>query len=507
MTARRLAPYAGVFLAAALAYLPALFFGFTWFDDDLLLERAAHFAGPGGLLSVFTEGVFPAKTGPAFYRPLLMLTMALEYKAAGAAPLLYHLTNVLLHASFSALLLFFLRRSGGPPGLSLFWSLFFALHPALGQAVAWLPGRNDLLLGLLVLGSVLSYSDYEESGGRARLALHGALFLAALLVKESAVLIPFAAFFYARLYRGGKWWTGHVSAAAVVWLAALGVVWLARGRALAGLSGGEAAVAASALSNAAALLPSLGKFLWFSDNGVLPLMVDLDFISGGISAAVLALLAWRLRPARPLKLLYCAAWFAAFLLPAFMQGNFSPHRLYLPFAGLCLALSAPERPLPGAARFWLLAGGAVLATWVFALGAVLPRFSGRLSFWRNAAFNSPGRATNWSDLGAMYLLEGGPEEAHGAFLKALELDPRCDSATFNLGVLALSSGDQAAAEKWWLHTVEINPDYLKARHNLVLLALGRGDRREALRRAGELRRAAGGLPAELEAVLAAPGKK
>lgn len=503
---RAAAPYAAVFLAAALAYLQALHFGFTWFDDDLLLERAAHFAGPGGLLSVFTEGVFPEKTGPAFYRPLLMLLLTFEYKAVGAAPLLYHVTNILLHAGFSALLLFFLRRSGGAPGLSLFWTLFFAWHPVLGQAVAWLPGRNDLLLGIFVLGGILSYSDYETGGGAGRLALHAALFLAAMLVKESAALIPFAAFFYARLYSGGRWRAGRLAAAAAAWGAVFGLAWFSRSLALAG-RGGEAAFAASALSNAAALLPSLGKFLWPMDNGVLPLMGDLDFIPGGISAAVLALLAWRLRPARPLKLLYCALWFAAFLLPAFMQDNFSPHRLYLPFAGLCLALSAPERPLPGAARVWLLAAAAVLATWLFALGAVLPRFSGRLSFWRNAAFNSPGRATNWSDLGAMYLLEGAPREAHGAFLKALELDPRCDSATFNLGALALSSGDAAAAEKWWLRTVEINPGYFKARHNLVLLALGRGDRREALRRAGELRRAAGGLPPELEAALAAPGKK
>lgn len=507
MTARRLAPYAAVFLAAALAYLPALFFGFTWFDDDLLLERAAQFAGPGGLLSVFTEGVFPAKTGPAFYRPLLMLSLALEYKAAGAAPLLYHLTNILLHASFSALLLFFLRRSGGTPGLSLFWTLFFALHPALGQAVAWLPGRNDLLLGLFVLGGVLSYCAYEERGGSARLALHGALFLAALLVKESAVLIPFAAFFYARLYRGSDWRTGRLSATAVVWGAALGVVWLARGRALAGMSGGEAAFAASALSNAAALLPSLGKFLWPADNGVLPLLGDLNFVSGGISAVVLALAAWRLRPAAPLKLLYGAAWFTAFLLPAFMQGNFSPHRLYLPFAGLCLALAAPARPLSGGERPWLFSAGAVLLAWFFGLQAVLPAFAGRVSFWENAAAASPGRATNWSDLGAMYLLDGRPDSARGAFLKALELDPRCDSAAFNLGVLAMAAGDARSAESWWLRTVEINPLYLDARHNLTLLCLGRGDRACAARHAGELRREAGGLPAELEAALAPQGKK
>lgn len=288
-------PYAAVFLAAALAYLQTLHFGFTWFDDDLLLERAAHFAGPGGLLSAFTEGVFPEKTGPAFYRPLMMLLMALEYKAAGAAPLLYHLTNIALHAGFSALLLFFLRRSGGTPALSIFWTLFFAWHPVLGQAVAWLPGRNDLLLGLFVIGGILSYSAYEERGGAGRLALHGTLFLAAMLVKESAILIPFAAFFYARLYRGGRWRTGRLSAAAALWAAAFGLVWFARALALAG-RGGEAAFAASAVSNAAALLPSLGKFLWPMDNGVLPLMEDLDFLAGGVSAAVLALTAWRLKP-------------------------------------------------------------------------------------------------------------------------------------------------------------------------------------------------------------------
>ena len=70
------------------------------------------------------------------------------------------------------------------------FALIFAVHPALNQAVAWIPGRNDSLLALFVLASALAFVRYVENRNWQWLGAYLALSLAALLTKESAVLLP-----------------------------------------------------------------------------------------------------------------------------------------------------------------------------------------------------------------------------------------------------------------------------------------------------------------------------
>jgi tetratricopeptide (TPR) repeat protein len=66
----------------------------------------------------------------------------------------------------------------------------FAVHPVHLEAVAWISARNELLLGVFLLGSFLAYLHARRGAGSLAWAACFALFALALLSKETAVLFP-----------------------------------------------------------------------------------------------------------------------------------------------------------------------------------------------------------------------------------------------------------------------------------------------------------------------------
>ncbi|HEY3130649.1 MAG TPA: tetratricopeptide repeat protein [Acidobacteriota bacterium] len=133
------------------------------------------------------------------YRPVTVLSFALNYTIGGLAPFAYHLTNVILHGINSLLVFLLLTQLTRSRSLSLGAALIFALHPVHSEAVAWVSGRAELLACFFMLSAWWvslangSASPDRTSGGAWWLHAGSAavLYLFALLSKESAlVLLP-----------------------------------------------------------------------------------------------------------------------------------------------------------------------------------------------------------------------------------------------------------------------------------------------------------------------------
>lgn len=77
-------------------------------------------------------------------------------------PFFYHLTNLLIHLANSILVFIFLGRLKVSKEISFFFSVVFAVHPVLAQAVVWLAGRKDSLLNFFVLFSFIFLIDFLE---------------------------------------------------------------------------------------------------------------------------------------------------------------------------------------------------------------------------------------------------------------------------------------------------------------------------------------------------------
>jgi Tfp pilus assembly protein PilF len=141
-----------------------------------------------------------------YYRPLLHLSILLDYSIWNLNPFGYHLTNTLLHTICSVLvfltgLMLFQSHPtkpaqkpqpitrNHPAVLSFIAAIFFALHPIHTESVAWINGRTDIMATLFMLLAFISCLSYLKGERKAALALSSLFFLFALFCKENAVAL------------------------------------------------------------------------------------------------------------------------------------------------------------------------------------------------------------------------------------------------------------------------------------------------------------------------------
>jgi tetratricopeptide (TPR) repeat protein len=153
------------------------------------------------------------------YRPLLPLTLSLNYAVGGLNPAGYHLVSLALHLTAAVFFyLFFLTLltgwgQGFPAGAGVkgaAWgaAALFAVHPVSGFPVNYLCARDLLLMQAALGGSLYCYLRLRRDGATAgRWALTLFLFLLALLSKTNAVVMILVVFLFETLAAGETIWS------------------------------------------------------------------------------------------------------------------------------------------------------------------------------------------------------------------------------------------------------------------------------------------------------------
>ncbi len=186
-------------LLATLAFANTFYNGFA-FDDERLIVKNRFIKQWRQIPTLFTtpywagarEGEEGAKPQGTLYRPLVLLTFALNYGLGGVNPFGYHLLNLLLHFAVSLILYNLARQLGLSWGAALIGAAVFAVHPLHTEAVTGIVGRAELVMAL---GVLLALLWYHRSGAPARLEVRYLLaslaaFLMALMSKEQAMVLP-----------------------------------------------------------------------------------------------------------------------------------------------------------------------------------------------------------------------------------------------------------------------------------------------------------------------------
>lgn len=486
-----------LFALAALLYARTLGGGFVL--DDQSAVRDNPVVKRGDLAEILTTdywaGFHHDRSG--LYRPLTVWTFALNRHLAGEAPFTYHLVNILLHGAVAALLCLVWRRCLGQEGLAWWAALLFAVHPALCEAVAGLVGRADLLaafFGLLALHQHLLGPQARRRHGWA-----GAALLAALLSKESAVVLP-ALFLLVDLfqYRGFLqkcYWQAHLGYAGVV-LFYLGLRQLVLG----GLFIGQIDPFDNPLVGLEVpwrwvnALLILGRYLGLL---VLPrsLCADYSFAAlplapaWSLPALLLALAvpaglglllwaAWRRLPAAALGL----GWLLIALSPVanlfFPIGTGMAERLlYLPAAGFALAAAALLEGLGG--RRATLCSVAVALVLAWGTWTRSGDWQDEYTLFSQAVEAQPQSARAWQVLGNAALERG--EETRGleCLQQALRIFPAYYEVQADLGAFYCKQGDYPTAQEHLARCLELRPDYPPAWYNLGLAWYQQGQRDQA----------------------------
>ncbi len=173
--------------------LPVIGGGFLW-DDFSLIVTNENIKSLSHIKDFFTKGFWEnssveGKTG-GYYRPLILLSYAIDYKIHGLRPWGYHLTNLVFFLLSVFLLYLVLKRMEGNYLFAFAVALFFGLHPMAKEPMGWIAGRTDLISGFFLLISTYLFLKHMEKKRTWAAGLSLLSFVFAMLSKEASYIFP-----------------------------------------------------------------------------------------------------------------------------------------------------------------------------------------------------------------------------------------------------------------------------------------------------------------------------
>jgi Flp pilus assembly protein TadD len=474
----------------------------TWDDDEYVTEnRLVRFPTSGDLLRILD----PRSLVLREWTPMVTLSFSAEHSLFGPDPLSFHVTNWLLHAATSGLVVCVLLEAGAPLVLASAAGALFGAHPLQVESVAWVSARKNLLALFFGLLSLLTYTRARRPRGYLG-AL--ALFALALGSKGTAVVVPAWLAAY-RLTVGREPADGQSPWLRSLWgllpffaLALLRGLWSIHTQADVIDRTGTLGLAGRIAVMGPVLATYLRQLFW---PGQLSAHYDWPPLSFGDGRVILAWAglavlvgAWGVWARRDRRVAF-AGLFAAIglfptsnLIPApFLQADRYTHMALPGIAYLTVAAAAtigvrlrlPRPALAGAFIAWL-ALVLVPATWERT--AV---WKGGCALWRDTIQHVPQYVPARNNLGLCLLHHDDLEGAEQQFRTALSLDPGHANAWNNLGMLLLRLERPDDAGEALARAVDLQADNPIVRRNLAKAYHVRGDLVQAeqeLRRSLEL---------------------
>lgn len=511
----------GLLLAACvLCYANGLTGAFTY-DDKAIIRDNPRIRTPRNLPRVFTTSYFGGRGSGTNYRPVLLLSFALQWWAHGSSAPGFHAVNLALHVLVTLLLARLLLRIGLSPPAVLAAALLFAVHPIHIEAVTSLVGRGETLAAVFVLLYLdLAFRIREARTGSPRAGALGLALLCyglAVLTKESAAVAPGLAFLLLCFVAAGSWGNRLRAALSAGFPLYAGSALLLAGdfalrsRILGGyLKGATTAIfevenplaplpaAARAANSCVILFRYLGRILFplhlSADESawsirVLPARSPLAAAAVLLLAMLCALALARLPRGRAdaLGLLFFVVAFLPTGNLLFANGTVFAERLaYLPSAGICLvvgALLAGAAPSLGQTRACALAAAALL----LAARTVVrnPVWWTDETLFANCVATSPASAKahyNYAYVSAFYSRQS---RALFHYAQAVRIYDAYWDAWAGKGRMEKQLGCLAEAEKSYEKAIAINRAYENGYFGLGLVREARGEdsaARQAYRR-------------------------
>ena len=423
------------------------------FDDSHVIQSNVYIRSLHNVPLFFRDAhTFSSLPQNSTYRPLVTLSLSLDYMRGALDPYPYHVTQIVLLILAGALLVvFFVPLIGEWP--TLFAATLFCLHTANTETMNLISARSELLSTVGLLGSFVLFQ-------RSLFARRTLLYLVPLAVGAlaKAPLVVFAPLLFLYI----RWFDDKQRA----WRESLPPLIL-----------GVALLAFLNSMNAPEWQSGAGSqwhylitqpFVWMhyvrlfllpigltadTDWGTFDHWYDTRAIAGDAFVALLLFSIWRVKN-RAVK--FGLAWFAIALIPTSifpLAEVANEHRLFFAFIGLVLALAAavPRDALPFVAVIVLTANliGTHERNKVWRTEDTL---------WADVVVKSPGNGRAWMNYGLTRMAKGAYGEAKNSFERAAVLTPNYWVLEINRGIVEGELGNQAAAEQHFHRALDLNAD-------------------------------------------------
>jgi protein O-mannosyl-transferase len=479
--------YVVVASVSLLLYARTATFDFVRADDeDLILGNRAFLTDVGNVPRAFTRSYFEVEgdTSPqkTYYRPVAIASFMVDATVSGLNARAFHATNTVLHALAASLLVALALSWGASVPAALACALVFAVHPVNTQAVAWIAGRNDLLLAVFGVASLLNFAALNDRVRQPlRAAVHVLTFALALFSKETGILFPALAVLQQKAILRQPLSRAHKAALAAD--AAVIAVWaILRAQALSGPSPEFSTNALRALvGNLPQLLVHAGKMLVPIRLNVSPGVDALGLALGAAAIGLAVYAIWKVRDRGPFDsaqgkpAIVAACWAAGFIVPTLAVPALPAfeHRAYLPLIGILAAtavmIRVPRRPVV------VVAVTAVLATLATVTYGRQEVFRNPLAYWTDGTRDPEFGPFAHVNLGQLHEAAGRPQEARREYLRALERNAETPKAHNNLGVVLMTLDEPDLALRHFKEESQRHPWNADAWFNLGLWMETRGE--------------------------------
>lgn len=449
-----------VLAVACLAAYANSFHGPFVFDDWASIPENPTIRNLGDLGTVLHP---PPGGTPVANRPLLNLSLAVNYALGGTGTTGYHVANLVIHILAVWTLFAIVRRTLLLPkwrgrfdrhaaALALAISALWALHPFQTESVTYIVQRAESLGALLILLTIYCFLRGAASGSRAWYGASVAICALGMACKETLAVAPLLVIVYDRVFLKPSWrevvrsnWLVHACLLAT-WAVLLKLVLDSPNR------GGVGGFSVDnpihyALTQSVVITHYLLQSVW-------PSQLCLDYgpwdppaWQMGLCAAVIAMLIgatiWGFR--RQPGLAFCSAWMFLLLAPT---SSFYPlmdvavqHRMYLPLAGLCalavlggylLAQRLAKQSSGRGLKLASLAAIAVVCVWGYLTWQRNGVYQDELVLWQDVLAKRPENPRAYSNIGVQLSKAGRHQESIGYYLKSIEMRPNDPDALRNL---------------------------------------------------------------------------
>jgi protein O-mannosyl-transferase len=476
-----------IFLAVIIGYHGSFSVPF-FFDDVAAIAKNPTIRNLWRLDEVLSP---PADGGGMTGRPVVNLSLAINYAISGSNVWSYHVFNFVVHTIAAFALFGVVRRTLVRPvlqgkfaavasSLALTIALLWAVHPLQTESVTCVIQRTEALVGMWYL---LTLYCFIRSADDARSRWWGNLAIACcalgMATKEVMVTAPLIVLLYDRTFVAGTFraaWQQrgrlHASLLATEIILVALLVKLGGTRGVAAGFGLGVSWWSYALKQCEAIVTYLKLAVW-----PFPLIMDygtdvvtragavapqIAFIVFLVALTVVALRRWPMMG-------FALFSFLAILAPSssvvpLVSQTVAEHRMYLPLAAVISLLVIGGYNLGGLKVVKI--GALIAAAWCTATIARNRTMQDEVRLWSDTVAKIPTNPRAHGSLGLALSERARRRDALPHFTKALELDPKSVATEQNIGNVYYQLRDFTAAAAHYRRAIELDPKFASGYNNL-----------------------------------------
>lgn len=421
------------------------------------------------------------------YRPLLPLTLSINFWWSGSRVAGYHAFNLIAHLAAALLIYGFLlelMRSGrrdddASPGwehdVAFLAALLFAVHPVSGIVVNYISARDLGMMEAFLAGTLLAYARMRRLGDSGRRwAVVLALFACSLLAKTNGIVMPLLILAFERLVvaRDAPWRASIARSAAFTGVVAVYFSWTTFGL---HFSAVQQVLSESGAPSITYPLTQLWVHLIYLANAAWPFAIrempavapaagvlDWRVIAGAAFVAASGGIAWRLRRTQPIVSFAIVAYWL-FLLPEssilplyHLRNDYRPYPSS-PFLFLIVILAASRVWRPRAVMLTAAAASVYLAGASFALNRT---WLTEESLWTRSVHYGGDEVAHVNL--ARAISDHRDPRVKANLEEALRISPSYVIAHINYGLVLMELGDEKAGLAQCEEAVRLAPTWAQS---------------------------------------------